>query len=44
MSFITEHENSEICLLGDFNARTSNLNDTLFIDENMSRTGYTQRI
>ena len=34
MSFITEHENSEICLLGDFNARTSNLKDTLFIDEN----------
>ena len=34
MSFITKHENPEICLLGDFNARTSNLNDTLFIDEN----------
>ena len=34
MNFITEHGKSEICLLGDFNARTSNLNDTLFIDEN----------
>ncbi|MEW8548127.1 MAG: reverse transcriptase family protein, partial [Candidatus Thiodiazotropha sp.] len=34
MAFVNEHENSEICLFGDFNARTSNLDDSLFIDDN----------
>ena len=35
IAFATEHENADICLIGDFNARTSNLDDTLSIDENI---------
>ena len=31
IGFAAEHENADICLLGDFNARTSNLDDTLLL-------------
>ena len=35
MALVTENENTDICLFGDFNARTSNLDDTLSGNEDV---------
>ena len=35
MGLLTEHENADICLFGDFNKRTSNIDDILFVNEDV---------